>query len=85
MSDYLATIKDVGTFQVEDIIDARSRSLGLVNPIHRHLGSVAVTFHRYLMPFAVVKRKTVESNETLATAEIETISANEKYLLYDLN
>ena len=74
MNDNLCAIKDVGTFKVENVVDARSRTLGFVNPIDDYLGPVAMALDRDLVPLAVVQRQAVESDEAFSASEVETIS-----------
>ena len=51
----LTSVENVGALQVQDVVDAGSRTLGLVGSVDDQPCAVAVTLDRDFVPLAVVQ------------------------------
>ena len=60
-------------FQVEDVVDTRSRTLGTMRPVDSQLGHTSVTFQADVVPNAVIDNHSSDSHQSFAASAIETI------------
>ena len=73
MNHNLSTEEDVGALQIQNIVDAGSRTLGFVDSVDDQPRAVAVTLDRHFVPLAVVQRQGVDGDQALAAAEVESV------------
>ena len=69
----LSTEEDVRALQIQNIVDAGSRTLGFVDSVDDQPRAVAVTLDRHFVPFAVVQGQGVDGDQALAAAEVESV------------
>ena len=80
MLNDLSSVIDVRVFQIQNVIDAGSRTLGFVIPVNNEPCPVAMAIDRNFVPLAVIKSKVVNGYQALAAAKVEPVSEIKVYV-----